>query len=184
MKFFILILAVSLLAVNVQAQTKFQYSSQNYIGILEGEFSTSFQLQTINGFRKNNWFAGLGTGIDYYYERSIPVFASVSRFLKSTKVPLYFTADVGVNFPWVRNWSYIQDPGEFKAGLYGAGGIGYKFGFKKSSKALLLNLGYNYKRLTQSYVQQTNCLVPPCPIYTEKYDYRLRRLSVRVGFMF
>ena len=184
MKLPIIILMFILTCGNVEAQSKFQFSSQNYAGITEGEWGTSFQIQTINGIRNKKWFTGIGAGIDYYYLRSVPVFLSVSRFLNTPKVPLYFTGDLGINFPWTSNRYYFEYPGEYHASLYGAAGVGYKFGFKKSDNALLLNLGYSYKRLTQTYQGGTICLIPPCPVSTEKYDYMLRRLSVRIGFSF
>ena len=166
------------------AQVKPKFSSQNYAGITEGESGTSFLLQTVNGFRYKTWFAGLGTGLDYYYQRSVPVFLSVNKFFNNAKVPLYFSGDVGVNYSWARDGWYFETAGDYHPGLYWAGGLGYKFGFKKNTNAVLLNLGYNYKRLTQTYERTVMCLVPPCDTYTEKYDYRLKRLAVKVGWMF
>lgn len=185
MKSVFVLLYVFILTGTISAQKKPGFSSQNYVGILEGESGTSLQLQTINGIRFKTWFAGAGLGLDYYYYRSIPAFISVSKFLNSSKLPLYFTGDIGMNFPWKNKGTYYyENPGEFSPSLYWAGGMGYKFGFKKSGNALLLNLGYNYKRLTQTYESVSLCLVAPCPVYTEKYDYRLKRLSVKIGWMF
>src|SRR5689334_8657847 len=107
MKKIILILTIAIVPFAVKAQEtvekkkdKFRFSSQNYAGILEGESGTSLQVQTINGLRYKTWFAGVGTGLDYYYQRTIPLFLSVSKFLSSTKVPLYFNGDAGINFIW------------------------------------------------------------------------------------
>jgi len=167
------------------AQKKLNFSSQNYIGILEGEASTSFQLQTINGLRYKTWFAGVGTGLDYYYQRSIPLFASFSKFLPSTKTPFYFNGDAGINFPWSKNDSYyFQYRGDFSPSFYWAAGFGYKFSFKKRSEGILLNFGYSYKHLIQETETSYPCLVPPCPVYKERYDYRLKRLSLKAGWMF
>src|SRR5688572_19107366 len=115
---------------SMQAQIKPAFSSQNYVGILEGESGTALQLQTINGFRYRGWFAGAGTGIDYYYFRSVPVFLSLAKFIQNPKVPLYFTGDVGVNFPWHegnRFWTGMR--GEMSGSLYWGSGVGYRFGF-------------------------------------------------------
>lgn len=167
------------------SQEKWRFSSQNYAGITEGESGTGFQLQTINGFRKKTWFAGVGTGIDYYFQRSIPLFVSVAKFLPSSKFPFYFNGDIGINFPWVRNdLYYIHAPGEYSSSLYWAGGLGYKFGSKKNNNGVLLNFGYSYKHLLRESEYTNPCLVPPCPVSTERYDYRLRRLSVKVGWLF
>src|SRR4030095_13010164 len=83
------------------AQKKVNFSSQNYVGLLEGEHGSSLQLQTINGVKFNSWFVGLGAGIDWYFRRSIPVFASVNMdFLKREKRNFFLSANTGINFPW------------------------------------------------------------------------------------
>jgi hypothetical protein len=167
------------------AQDNLKFSSRNYAGITEGESGTSFQLQTINGMRYKTWFAGIGTGLDYYFQRSIPLFVSVAKFLPSAKTPFYFSGDIGINFPWERKGIYyFQDPGTSSPSLYWAGGLGYKFGFKKRNEGFLLNFGYSYKHLYNETEYTNPCLIPPCPVSKERYDYRLRRLSVKVGWMF
>lgn len=186
MKRIVVVLIVLCSCSSLFAQKKeWKFGSQNYAGITEGESGTGLQLQTINGFKYKTWFAGIGTGIDYYFQRSIPLFLSVSKFLPPGKLPLYFNGDVGINFPWVRNdLYYIQDPVEYSSSLYWAGGLGYKFGFNKNSNAVLLNFGYSYKHLINDTEYTNPCLIPPCPVSTERYDYRLRRLSLKVGWMF
>lgn len=170
----------------LQAQEKPVFGSQNFIGMLEGESGTSLQLQTINGVRYKSWFAGLGTGLDYYYERSIPVFLSLNRLMNPTRLPLYLHADAGLNIPWVPGFVQKQwGSSRYTPGLYWAGGIGYKFDIgKKCNNALLLDLGYSYKRYQEKSDLVFPCLVPPCPSETERYDYRLRRLSLKLGWMF
>jgi hypothetical protein len=183
---FILLLAAGLCIYSgMKAQQKLKFSSQNYAGFLEGEARTAFQIQSINGFRYKTWFTGIGAGLDYYYQRSIPVFLSFNKFLQSEKVPLYFNADAGINFPWARNYDYVFEyRGDFSPSLYWAGGLGYKFALKKRGEGILLNLAYSYKHLFQDVEYQYECLIPPCPTYKERYDYRLRRLSVKLGWMF
>jgi len=142
-------------------------------------------LQTINGLHYKTWFAGIGTGLDYYYERSVPLFVSFNKFLSSDRRSFYFNYDVGINFPWTKkDVYYFQYRGEFFPSLYWAGGFGYKLGFKNKREGILLNLGYSYKHLVQKSETVSPCFNPPCPIYKEKYDYRLRRLSLKVGWMF
>jgi hypothetical protein len=182
--------ALLFICYSLAAQKKFdkprlQFSSQNYAGILEGGAGTSFQLQTINGVRYKTWFAGAGTGLDYYYQRSIPLFASVSKFFPRAKSALYFNADAGANFPWskgsIDNFEYR---GKFSPALYWAGGAGYRFASKKRSDGFLINLGYSYKHIVQKNKITQPCLIPPCPTYDERYDFRLRRLSLKMGWMF
>ena len=92
----VLVLAVFCNCSSLFAQKKeWKFGSQNYAGITEGESGTGLQLQTINGFRYKTWFTGVGTGIDYYFQRSIPLFLSVSKFLAPGKLPLYFVENRG-----------------------------------------------------------------------------------------
>lgn len=185
MKKITLIIAVFSICSAISAQKKWKFGSQNYAGIMEGESGTALQLQTINGFRYKTWFTGVGTGIDYYYHRSIPLFISVSKFLSSAKLPLYFSGDIGINFPWLsNNLSYFEGPPDFSSSLYWAGGMGYKFRIKKSNDGVLLNIGYSYKHLISEGEYTNPCLVPPCPSSNDRFDYHLRRLSLKVGWMF
>lgn len=166
-------------------QSKPIFRSQTYAGILESESGTGLHVQTINGVGFNNWFGGIGTGIDWAGERTIPLFISVNKFLGSAKLPLYFTADLGTNFIWLhKSRRYFRDPGEYEGGIYWAGGVGWRFQMKSNNNAVLLNFGYNAKRYTNRYETTSPCLVPPCPVDKTTYDYRLRRLSLRVGWMF
>ena len=108
------IMAFALLGICAPAQKKVNFSSQNYVGLLEGEHGSSLQLQTINGVKFNRWFVGLGAGIDWYFRRSVPIFTSVTAdFLKKEKRSFYFAANVGINFPWQiddyhNEWGYIE----------------------------------------------------------------------------
>jgi hypothetical protein len=167
------------------AQEKPRFSSLNYVGILEGETGTALQLQSVNGIKYKTWFTGIGAGIDYYYQRSVPLFISLAKFLPSGKRPFYFYADAGINFPWTKNGIYyFQYRGEMSSSFYWAGGLGYQFKFKKINEGLLVNIGYSYKHLMQEYEYSGACFNPPCPVYKERYDYRLKRLSFKAGWIF
>lgn len=171
----------------LHAQKKPAFSTQNYIGIVTGEAQTEFQLQTINGVKWDKWFAGIGSGIDWYYIRSIPVFASVNRsFFQKGKRSILASVDAGVNFPWNETIYYDFPPydSKQKSGLYYAGSFGYKFGVGKSDNAIFMQLGYSFKKLGEIIKVPIFCLVPPCPESIEKYDYRLKRISFRVGWGF
>jgi hypothetical protein len=167
------------------AGKKFRFGSQNYIGILEGEDGGAFQVQTVNGVRYKDWFAGIGTGLDYYYVRSIPLFLSVNKFFNFPKAPVFINGDIGINFPWDKAGAiYFDSAPDYSPSLYWAGGLGYKFALKKKSQGVLLNLGYSYKHVIEQYKLDFPCLLPPCPGENDRYDYRLKRLSLKVGWMF
>jgi hypothetical protein len=169
-----------------QETRKFRFGSQNYAGLLEGENGTSFQLQTINGIRYKTWFAGIGTGLDYYYVRSIPLFISVNKFLESPKVPVYINGDIGLSFPWEKDYQHYfdQSPGGSSSSLFWGAGLGYKFAVKNKDQGVLINFGYSYKHIVQESEYAYPCFTPPCPTEKERFDYHLKRLSIKVGWMF
>jgi hypothetical protein len=164
------------------------YRSNNYLGIVEGENGSSFQMQTIHGLSYKSWYAGLGAGLDYYRYRSVPVFFSLNRDIIIRSKTFFLSGDAGVNYPWVKNghvsiwWAPTEQ--EYKRGLYWATGIGYKAFFKNKKDAILINLGYSYKQLKQETVSTTVCNEPPCQVDIETFNYRMRRISVRLGWQF
>jgi len=174
--------------ISVTAQGKINFSSQNYLGLLEGENGSKFQLQTINGVIYKSWFVGVGTGIDWYYLRSIPVFASLNKdFFKQGRRNFYASVDGGINYPWktddyYNEWGYKT--GELNPGAFWSAGLGYKIGIGKNNDALLMHFGYSYKHLSEEVRTLSPCLVGPCPENTETFNYSLRRLSLKVGWNF
>src|SRR5215204_3530440 len=105
MKKFFLILLLFLMVKNetpaqeIKKEKKF-YSSQISTGIVEGEQGTSFHIETINGLRYKTWFGGIGTGLDYYYFLSIPVYLSGAKYLSPRNHSFFIQGDVGLNFAW------------------------------------------------------------------------------------
>jgi len=175
------------MSICTSAQKKVNFSSQNYMGLLEGEHGSSIQLQTINGVKFNNWFVGLGAGIDWYYRRSIPVFTSVNMdFLKKKKRSFYLSANAGINFPWQTDnyhneWGYSET--KSNSGLYWSAGLGYKIGIGKGNDALLMQLGYDYKHVSEKVNLPYVILTPETDPH-DQFDYHLRRLSFKVGWSF
>jgi len=183
----IFITAFVLISICSSAQKKAIFSSQNYAGLLEGEHGSSLQLQSINGIRFSNWFVGAGAGIDWYYRRSIPVFASVNMdFLKKQKRNFYLSADGGINFPWqsddyLNEWGYAET--ESHSGPYWSAGLGYKIGIGKGNDALLMQIGYDYKQVSEQVILSYINLSPETDPH-DQFDYHLRRLSLKVGWSF
>ncbi|MBL7732153.1 MAG: hypothetical protein JNM88_13315 [Chitinophagaceae bacterium] len=182
------IIIIALASVS-SAQQKPAFSSQTYAGMVTGEATTDLQLQTINGLSWKQWFAGAGVGIDWYSFRSVPLFASVNRsFFQKGKRSLFVSGDAGVNLPWVEERLYTLDlvyrDSDLSPGLYWAGGLGYRFGVGKADNALLFQVGYSYKRMQEKVTSNFPCFSPPCVPVTETYDYRMKRISVRVGWGF
>lgn len=186
------IIIVGLLFMNgfySHGQKKIRFSTQNYVGFLAGSSDNALQLQTINGVAFNKWFTGIGTGIDWYYQRSVPVFFTAERgFSVSQKKDIYFAASAGANFPW-KNSNYYNDwswwsSSELETGFYWNAGIGYKISVGKRDDAILLNLGFSNKFYKEKISTSNPCLVAPCPVTTESFNYNLRAVSVKLGYGF
>jgi hypothetical protein len=172
----------------VSAQEKVRYHAQNYVGLLEGEAKGAFQLQTIHGVQYRNWYGAGGVGLDYYMYRSIPVFFSLNRNIILNKRTFFVSGDIGTNYPWVQEQTSVVWGGsskqDFSPGLYWAGGMGYKAYFKNKSDAILINLGYSFKHLKEENTTEGFCTDPPCTASVTKYDYKLNRISLRLGWQF
>jgi hypothetical protein len=187
MKIFFFTAVFIFITIATIAQGKINFSSQNYAGLLEGENGSKFQLQTINGFKYKTWFAGIGTGIDWYYRRTIPLFASLNKdFLKTGKRNFYLSADGGINFPW-KNDMYSIEGGynieKLNPGFYWAAGFGYKTGIGKNGDALLMQIGYSYKHFSETV--KSRYIVYDSEAYPiERFDYYLKRLSLKLGWSF
>lgn len=163
-------------------QHKPSLNVQVYVGLLEGSGGTAFQVQAIPGVIYKNWIAGLGTGLDYYKRRSVPLFLSLRRDLSIRNKQFFIGADGGLNYEWTRKTDPMD--GDFKpAPFYGAN-IGYRFPLWDGSKSILLSFGYSYKQLREYKNIQSPCLIPPCPENIEIYRFHLNRWSFRTGFQF
>ena len=153
------------------------------IGLLEGQESTDFHLQTINGIEYRGWFAGIGAGVDYYRFRSIPVFLDIRKNILNNKISPFLYADVGIHFPWAKdNESYYQGA-TMSNGLYYDAGIGMNFSIKKN-QGFIFSAGYSYKFAKETYAWPVNCIMGPCPEYKQTRSYDLNRLSMKVGWRF
>ena len=188
MKIFFITIVFICITVAANAQRKINFSSQNYVGLLEGENGSKFQLQTVNGIKYKTWFVGIGTGIDWYYLRSIPFFISLNKDLfKKQNRSFYLSADGGINYGWKNN-NYNLEGGynieKLNPGFYWAAGLGYKIGVGKNGDALLVHVGYSYKHIDET-VKSRYIIIDSGPSSsTEHFDYYLQRLSLKLGWSF
>ena len=188
-KLLLMFLAAIALSLTVHAQeTKkpkdcgCSFSSTNQIGLLEGSTGTSFQFQTINGARYKNWFAGIGIGYDRYRVRSVPLFLDLRWTLFSRPNTPFVYGDVGYNFAWPEdrdtdNWW----ESEFRGGVYYDAGIGYRLGIGKT-QGIVFSGGFSMKRIREERLT-TICGFAGCTPNNEVelYDFKLRRISLKVG---
>ena len=156
------------------------FQSVNLVGFLEGETGTAAQVQSVNGFGLNGYAIGIGIGLDYYVQRSVPLFLDVRKdILNKPQTPFIYT-DAGVNFPWTgKSFDWVSDT---DPGLYYDLGIGYKVPVK--SNAFVISAGYSFKAYSQEEKIPVWCIMAPCPEQVNNYELKLKRLSVKAGFVF
>jgi hypothetical protein len=187
-KRYLLCLAFCFCLFSIQAQDgkRLKFHSLNNLGLVNGENATSAALQTVNGFSRKGFFAGIGVGLDYYQYRSVPLFADLRYEFGKKKTRPFIYADGGVNFEWVQNeFRYeatIWNPGsnDFKHGVYMDMGIGINAG-TKNGNAVVLSLGYSRKTMKETNTYQDwRTLV----MVTDVNTYRFNRLILKLGFRF
>jgi hypothetical protein len=166
-------------------RSSMKFSSVNQAGLLNGDNGESFSLQTINGITVNKWFAGLGIGIDYYLQRTIPLFADVRRDITSGKNSLFVYGDGGISLPYLTSQQKIIAgwPTTYNHGpCYGVG-AGWKLK-GKSERSWLLSAGYAYKQLKETVTKtiRGGPGIFAAPGASEYYDNRYRRIVINVGF--
>ena len=166
---------------------QYRFHSINSLALLNGENGVSFAMQTVNGFSKGPWFAGIGVGLDYYQYRSVPLFADLWYEFGKPSNKFFLYGNAGVNCSWVQDefddiptrWNG-ERVNEFNNGLYTDAGIGLKAG-AKNGNAFILSLGYSRKTMVERIS------------YTDGWSgreledvnrYRFNRVMLKVGLMF
>jgi hypothetical protein len=169
--------------VTKQASVKFQSNLQT--GLLAGQKGSKAALliNTVNGLQYHNWFAGIGLGIDYYGpKRTVPLFLDVQNDFSARHNTLFWYANGGYNFPWLKDNERLQDATNYQSfgGLLYEAGAGYRFSlFKKTHVGF--SAGYSYKQIKEKFT-------PPCywcelnipPPQTNNYQFR--RIAIKVNW--
>jgi hypothetical protein len=176
-------LLLVLLPLALLAQKKTSFTGTVQAGFLAGAQGEAMQVSTAAGLRKDTWTAAVGTGLDYYYLRSIPVFLQLQKSFGNAKAPFVYAAG-GYNIPWLRAVDKGWHIGEPKGGFYGDAGIGYQLPVLKNS-ALQFSVGYSVKNLTTTDTDLVIIAIyppPPLVLYQEKHT--LRRISIKTALWF
>ena len=166
-------------------EAKWKFRTLNEVGLLQGESKAAFHIQSLNGFEKKNWFAGIGVGLDYYRYKSIPLFAEGIKYFGKTQNKIFVYANAGMHFVWEKNDNTIYYTETYHPAFYGGAGIGYKAGFKNGG-GFFLSAGYSYKRVDDVQREYNSCpFAGQCyPTSPNKYVYTLNRLLLQIGLMF
>jgi hypothetical protein len=188
-----LLVILGTLHVNAQSVQKNKSYLMPQLGVLSGDQANSFQFQLVGGVTAKNWRIGMGTGLDYYKVRSVPVFADVRHYLGKNKKAFSFV-NIGYNVPWPLENQYkiffiqgASTKSKFDMGWYSDLGLGYDIGLGKQN-ALSLSLSYSVKAFTETYDERLDWIwgwpitQPAGSASERKVDYTFRRLSLKAGF--
>jgi hypothetical protein len=159
------------------------FHSINTIQLMTGSTTTSFALNSVNGFEFNRNFVGLGTGFDYYYQTTVPLFVELRYTLLKSKNTLQAFGQAGVHFPLSSNKDESGGASTYEKGNLWGAGLDYIFPMDGGS--LSLGAGFSYKQFIQ--IQENNVWDPVLqrienmPI---KKEYSTNRIACRVGWIF
>jgi hypothetical protein len=185
----LLLCCFCLCSVCAQGVKKKSYSfhSINSLALINGSNGVTAAMQSVNGFTKGPWFAGIGLGLDYYQYRTIPLFADLRYEVGHKRNKFFVYGDAGINFNWAQDYFYYESvlwngnsSNDFNGGLYTDAGFGLSAGFKNGN-AFILSLGYSRKTLEEK-INHTDWLTgkPQTDINT----YRLNRVILKAGLRF
>ncbi|MEO6134831.1 MAG: hypothetical protein ABIP35_06740 [Ginsengibacter sp.] len=169
----------------VAQEIKPRFSSINSIGFAAGESSPGLVLETVNGIKFSNWFAGIGIGMDDYRYKSIPLFLEGRMFFGEDKKGFIY-GDLGYNFTGKNkpgNEIFNYDSYHFSGGSYLALGVGFNLPLYKKS-TVQFSVGYSYKKMSDKIGVHICPFVGPCNIDYSRYEFGFGRLILKAGVAF
>ncbi len=161
------------------------FTSINSVGLLNGQISSTFAMQTINGISYKKTSIGLGVGIDNYGYRTIPVFVDLRKSFGNNEIkPLVF-ADFGIGYPIKTDNSPEQWSSEFsntitKNSFCGEWGVGIEKAIGSSS--FFVTASYSYKKY--AYTHNIYWAYGPSGTNQARQDYHYNRIALRMGYRF
>ncbi len=166
-----------------QAAKPFQFKTILQSGLLIGSTAEAASFQVINGLSFGNWYTGIGTGMDFYVQRGVPLFADLRYNFSKQRKSFFMYADAGAHFPWIKNKEQRNIISQ-RAGLYTDAGVGLQLATKKGD-AFLFSAGYSYKHVAE---KQHGFVWGPWPQpggqNELQYDYYFNRIVLKLGLMF
>lgn len=186
----VFILSYSVLQAEAQSTPvtkKIKFKTILHAGLLNGSKGSSLMLQGITGFSKNNTFAGLGVGLDYYRFRSIPLFIDLRHEFGKGNRHFLLYGDLGYHVDWLteknENEPFFNSLSNYNGGIYYDAGIGYQVRFK-SANAFLLSAGYSYKKMENKLIRNICPIGRACFEEKQTYAYAMPRLVIKMGWLF
>ncbi len=160
------------------------YFGLHQVVLLAGSSGEKIGVLTTNGIRKNNWYAGISTGIDWYGIRSIPLLVGVHKAFGKSRHQPFLYGNTGIEFVWMDDYKtgarFETDAYDYRNGFSAEGGIGY-FIHLKNNTALSLSAGFSYKAMG---IKETTTQVGVDPFLNNNisnYKFYYRRIAIRIG---
>jgi hypothetical protein len=160
------------------------------VSLMNGTSEVGAQLSALAGVElSKGWTAGLGSAIDYYYFRSVPVFVEVKKYFGNGPRRLFAFGATGVNLAWptdedqmkLSRWNIVGG-NDFRFGMYADIGIGYTL-YNRHQRGLFTGLGYSVKTMSESHTEQIwNGLTTDQA--QRKTDFTFSRVLIRIGYKF
>ena len=161
------------------------FQSITGFGTVSGESETAPQFQITNGLKYKTYFAGISVGLDIYYRTSLPLSIDLRKNIFARPRTPFVYLKAGINFPLQKEKESSLLISQ-QNGLYYDIGAGYNLCLNKSN-ALQFSAGYSFKAFSEKKYNPGVMILsvwPPPPNYIEEYQYRLKRISVKVGWSF
>ena len=160
-----------------------QFSTINSAGALFGQGSPEWLFQTVNGFKYQDLFVGIGLGVDQYAIRSLPLFLDVRMNFGQDKKGFVY-GDLGHNFflkDTRKNDFPIPDLiNNYSGGIYTDIGVGLRASFIKKVK-MVVSIGHSFKKMHQQSIGHVCPFIPPCYEDVTKYEYGYGRFNLKLG---
>ncbi len=175
-------------AMVLRAQKLYRFESYNSVGLVANSQATHGLVQSVNGFSRGPWYAGIGLGIDGFRVRSVPLFADFRYRLGKGRGKWLAYSDLGYHFPWddTGDFAISNSMGSsFKGGFYLDAGLGFQWAMGKRGHALTATAGYSLKNLSEEAMIIPFCPGPGiCEPRTEYFAYSLNRYVFKIGWKF
>jgi hypothetical protein len=147
------------------------------IGSGNNEKDVVFSVQMVNGYKfRRKYYPGIGTGIEFYEQAYVPVYADFKYVLLNHRVSPFLRGSAGYSIS-------LEDPSEeWGSRTDNHGGILYAAGIGTtirtgSSSVLVISIVYRFQSLRSTYTEEWNEEI----LNLEK---QFNRLAFRIGFIF
>ena len=183
----ILICGSSVQAQHTKKQSKLatiRFQSLNSVGVQWGERTAGHILYSANGIHYKGWFMGVGTGIDYYQFRSIPLLLDIRKKILAKENTPFAYAAAGRHFTWQTKEAKAANRFDLGGTLYYDVGVGYQLPLNDKLK-MIFTLGISEKEVIEEYNTMPWSSVWPLPPQAlQKQEHQFRRIAFKIGLGF